>query len=52
MKNKRQIEIEKEIVSRVKTEMDLPRLTQSVRNGFSAQPESAEEKPAARPQRA
>ena len=35
MKKKSRIEIEREIVSRVKREMDQPRLTASVRNGFS-----------------
>jgi hypothetical protein len=37
MKKKRQIEADKKIISRVKKEMDQPRLTESVRNGFSAQ---------------
>ncbi len=36
MKKKGQIEIERKIVTRVKREMDKPRLTESVRNGFSA----------------
>ena len=36
IKKKSQIEIEKKIVSRVKREMDKPRLTESVRNGFGA----------------
>jgi len=44
MKKKSRIEIERKIVSRVKREMDQPRLTESVRNGFSAQ---TEERPAA-----
>ena len=38
MKKKSQIEIERKIVSRVKREMERPRLTESVRNGFSARP--------------
>jgi hypothetical protein len=46
MKKKSQIEIEKKIVSRVKREMDKPRLTESVRNGFSVQAASTAEKPA------
>ena len=37
MKKKSRIEIERKIVSRVKREMDQPRLTESVRNGFSDQ---------------
>jgi hypothetical protein len=52
MKKKSRIEIEREIVSRVKREMDQPRLTMSVRNGFSAQAVSTVEKPAARSARA
>ena len=36
MKKKGRIEIERKIVTRVKREMDKPRLTESVRNGFSA----------------
>jgi hypothetical protein len=36
MKKKSRIEIERTIVSRVKREMDKPRLTESVRNGLSA----------------
>jgi hypothetical protein len=36
MKKKSRIEIERKIVSRVKREMDKPRLTESVRNGLSA----------------
>jgi hypothetical protein len=47
MKKKSRIEIEREIVSRVKREMDRPRLTESVRNGFSVQAAPAVEKPAA-----
>jgi hypothetical protein len=56
MKKKSQIkierEIEREIVSRVKREMDQPRLTESVRNGFSAQAEPAVVKSAASSARA
>ena len=52
MKKKSQMEIDKKIVSRVKWEMDKPRLTESVRNGFGAQPAPAMEKPAARSARA
>jgi hypothetical protein len=52
MKKKSRIEIERKIVSRVKREMDQPRLTESVRNGFSAQAAGATEKPAARSARA
>jgi transcriptional regulator of NAD metabolism len=48
MKKKSRIEIEREIVSRVKKEMDRPRLTESVRNGFSVQAVPAVEKPPAR----
>jgi hypothetical protein len=46
------IENERRIVSRVKREMDKPRLTESVRNGFSAQEAPSVEKPAIRPARA
>ena len=52
MKEKSRIEIERQIVSRVKREMDKPRLTESVRNGFSTQAAAATEKPAARSARA
>ena len=45
MKKKSRIEIERKIVSRVKREMDKPRLTESVRNGFSAQAAPVVEKP-------
>jgi transcriptional regulator of NAD metabolism len=48
MKKKSRIEIERKIVSRVKREMDQPRLTESVRNGFSVQEAVAVKKPAAR----
>ena len=52
MKKKNPIENDRKIVSRVKREMDQPRLTESVRNGFSAQAASTVEKPAARSARA
>ncbi|HEY6848757.1 MAG TPA: hypothetical protein VI320_21485 [Terracidiphilus sp.] len=48
MKKKTRIENEKTIVSRVKREMDQPRLTESVRSGFSAQAAPTPEKPTAR----
>ncbi len=44
MKKKSRIEIEKKILSSVKREMDRPRLTESVRNGFSIHALSAVEK--------
>ncbi|HVC48385.1 MAG TPA: hypothetical protein VND90_14175 [Terracidiphilus sp.] len=47
MKKKSRIEIDRKIVSRVKREMDKPRLAESVRNGFKAQAAPALEKPAA-----
>jgi hypothetical protein len=46
MEKKSRIEIERKIVTCVKREMDKPRLTESVRNGFSAQAAPAVEKPA------
>jgi hypothetical protein len=49
--NKR-IKIENEIVSRVRREMNEPRLTESVRNGLSVQAAAAVDKPAARSARA
>jgi hypothetical protein len=52
MKKKSRIENDRKIVSRVKREMNQPRLTESVRNGFSAQSAPAIEKPAARSARA
>ena len=52
MKKKSRIENERKILSHVKREMDQPRLTESVRNGFSVQAAPAAEKPAARPARA
>jgi hypothetical protein len=52
MKKKDRIEIEREIVSRVKREMDKPRLTESVRSGFSAEAALAMKKPAVPPARA
>jgi hypothetical protein len=47
MKKKSRIEIARDIVSYVKREMDKPRLTESVRKGFSAQTAQNNEKPAA-----
>jgi hypothetical protein len=52
MKKKSRIQIEEKILSRVKREMDQPRLTESVRNGFSTQPAPTAEKPAAHPAQA
>ena len=52
MKKKSRIEIERKIVSRVKREMDQPRLTESVRNGFSAHAAPAVEKSTVRSARA
>jgi hypothetical protein len=46
MKKNNRIENERRIVSRVKREMDRPRLTESVRNGFSVQTAPTAEKPA------
>jgi hypothetical protein len=46
MRKKSRTESEGKIVSRVKREMDKPRLTESVRNGFSALAAPAVEKPA------
>ena len=51
MKKQARIEIARDIVSRVKKEMDKPRLTQSVRDGFAfqaAQAASPVAKPAPR----
>jgi|HubBroStandDraft_1064217.scaffolds.fasta_scaffold03938_8 hypothetical protein len=48
MKKKSRVEIERRIVSSVKREMDRPRLTESVRKGFSARATPAAERPAAR----
>ena len=48
MKKKSQIETERKIVSRVKREMDKPRLTESVRTGFRSQVPPAIERPVAR----
>jgi hypothetical protein len=48
MKEKSRIEIEREIVSRIKREMDQPRLAESVRNGLRARSALAVEKPAPR----
>ena len=44
MKKKSRIEIAREIISRVKKEMDQPRLTESIRKGFGAQAAPAVEK--------
>jgi hypothetical protein len=52
MKKKSRIENERRIISRVKREMDQPRLTESVRNGFSAQAALSVEKPSAHSARA
>ncbi len=52
MKKKDRIEIVRKIVSRVKRVMDQPRLTESVRNGFSAKAAATVEKAAARSARA
>jgi transcriptional regulator of NAD metabolism len=46
MKKTSRIENERRIVSRVKREMDRPRLTESVRNGFSVKAAPTVEKPA------
>jgi hypothetical protein len=46
MKKKSRIEIERNIVSRVKMEMNQPRLTESVRKGFNAGAAPTIEKPA------
>jgi hypothetical protein len=52
MKKKSRTDAERKIVSRVKREMDEPRLTESVRNGFRARAAPALAKPAAGPARA
>jgi hypothetical protein len=52
MRKKSRIEIEREIVSRVKREMDQPRLAESVRNGLRAPVAPAVETPASRSARA
>jgi hypothetical protein len=46
MKKKSRIENERRIVASVKREMEKPRLTESVRNGFIAQAKPASEKSA------
>jgi hypothetical protein len=48
MKKKSRIEIERKIVSRVKREMDKPRLTESVRNDFRTPGAPTIERPAPR----
>jgi hypothetical protein len=52
MKKKSRIEIERKIVSRVKREMDKPRLAESVRNDFRTLAAPAIERAAARSGRA
>ncbi|MGA2207361.1 MAG: hypothetical protein ABSG10_11595 [Terracidiphilus sp.] len=52
MKKKSRIELARDIVAYVKREMDKPRLTESVRNGFSAPAAPAVQKPATRSARA
>jgi hypothetical protein len=52
MKKKSRIEIERKIVSRVKREMDKPRLAESVRNDFRSLAAPAIERAAARSGRA
>jgi hypothetical protein len=52
MKRKSRIETERKIVFRVKREMDEPRLTESVRNSFSARNAPDVSKRAARSARA
>jgi hypothetical protein len=52
MKKKSRTETERKIVSRVKREMDAPRLTESVRNGFRDRAAPALAKHAARSERA
>jgi hypothetical protein len=46
MKKSSRIEMARDIVSYVKREMDRPRLTESVRNGFSGPAAPAVENPA------
>jgi hypothetical protein len=52
MKKKSPIKNERKIISSVKREMDQPRLTESVRKGFSAQSAPSVEKPIAHSARA
>jgi hypothetical protein len=52
MKKKSRIEIAREIISNVKREMDRPRLTESVRQGFSAKAAPSVGKSSARSVRA
>ena len=52
MKKKSLIEIERKIVNGVKREMDKPRLTESVRNGFGAQAAPSIERPSTHSARA
>jgi hypothetical protein len=48
MKKKTRIEMAREIIARVKREMDKPRLTESVRNGESGLTAPAVKRPALR----
>jgi hypothetical protein len=48
MKKKSRIKIANEIISSVRREMDKPRLTESVRNGYRALAAPNTQKPAAR----
>jgi hypothetical protein len=52
MKKKSRIEIAREIISSLKKEMQRPRLTESVRNGFAAQDAPTVERPFAHSARA
>jgi hypothetical protein len=51
MKRASRIQMEREIVRRVRREMDKPRITESVRKGFSAQAAPAAGKSASCPAR-
>jgi hypothetical protein len=52
MKKKSRIEMERDIVSYVRREMDKPRLTESVRNGLSSTAAPDTKKPASHSARA
>ena len=52
MKKKNRIQIASQIVAQVKREMQEPRMTESVRNGISAQARSDAKEPAPRLARA
>jgi hypothetical protein len=52
MKKKNRIEMAREIIASVKREMQRPRLTESVRNGFSGLGTPPVERPAAHSSRA